>query len=208
MDYRKKCLVTFYKKGGEILAYWPFVDVVTARANTKQGYAKIGQHCEVNPSYIRGARLATMSEYMPLLLELISIGYNDLQVCNISRKLPSEYTDMTKIRRAYLECLIWVNEEDFKVSADEIKETYRVLNLIGSFVTLFNSKFGRKLEKLIKSDLIGHAMYLTQHGHGAGFMDHQDIPDELQTEIKNFLHSFGELYPYVKYKKLYADSKW
>ena len=149
-----------------------------------------------------------MQDYMPLLLELISIGYNDLQVSNISRKLPSEYTDMTKIRRAYLDCLIWVNEEDFKVSAGEIKETYRVLNLIGAFVTLFNSKFGRKLAKLIKSDLIGQAMYLTQHGHGAGFMDHQEIPDEIQNEIYEFLYSLGELYPYVKNKKLYADSKW
>jgi hypothetical protein len=204
MDYRKQNLVTFYKKGGEILAYWPFVDVVTARATYKQGYAHTGQHCEINPEYIRGARLATLPEYMPLLLELISIGYNDLQICNISRKLPSEFTEMDIIRRAYIECLIWVNEEQLKINSD-VMESAQINYLSRALVILFNSKFGTRLEHILKSDQIGHAMYLTQHHHGAGFMDHNEIPDDMQTEINNFLYSFGELYPYVKNKKLYAD---
>lgn len=207
MDYRKERLVTFYKKGGEILAYWPYVDFSNTRANTKQGYAHIGQHCAVHSAYIRGARLATLPEYMPLLLELISIGYNDLQICNVSRKLPSEYTDIGKISRAYIECLFWVNEEQLKIKPDT-RESAKTQYLIKAFVILFNSKFGRSLENILTSDQIGHSMYLTQHKHGAGFMDYSEIPADLEKQIADFLDSFGGLYPYIKNKVLCVDSRW
>lgn len=208
MNYRKKCLVAFYKKGGEILAYWPYVDFSNTRANTKQGYAHIGQHCAVHSDYIRGARLATLPEYMPLLLEIISIGYNDLQICNVSRKLPSQITEMDDILKYYLECLLWVNEEDLKAPATEIRISQGLDYLVRAFVILFNSKFGRSLENILTSDQIGHAMYLTQHRHGAGFLDFSEIPAELEKQIADFLYSFGELYPYIKNKTLCVDSRW
>ena len=189
------------------MAYWPYVDYSNTRYNTKQGYAHIGQHCAVHSDYIRGARLATLPEYMPLLLDLISIGYNDLQVCNISRKLPSEYTDIGKISRAYIECLFWVNYEQLKIKSDT-RESAKIQCLVKAFVTLFNSKFGRLLENILTSEQIGHAMYLTQHRHGAGFMDYSEIPADLEKQISEFLYSFGELYPYIKNKVLCIDSRW
>ena len=208
MSYKKECLVTFYKKGGEILAYWPHVKMCeNKRTSFNQSYARIGQHSPCSPAYIRGARLATMPEYMPLLLKLISVGYNDLQVCNISRKLPSEYTDIGKITRSYVECLFLVNEEQLNIKSGA-RESAKLQYLVKAFAMLFNSKFGRSLEGILKSEQIGHSMYLTQHRHGAGFVDFSEIPDELEQEISDFLYSFGELNPYIKNKILCVDSRW
>lgn len=43
-------------------------------------YARLGQHGTAHSAYVRKCRLATPEEYAPLLKELKSVGYDDLQI--------------------------------------------------------------------------------------------------------------------------------
>ncbi len=74
--------VKFYKeKDGDIFAYFPEIPG-TNEPGVFTCYAHIGQHSSCHRDYLRGKRLATKDEYLPLLNELKRQGYDDLIVLN------------------------------------------------------------------------------------------------------------------------------
>lgn len=67
------------REDGELTAILPDVPATLFGNRLLTGYAHVGQHCHVHPDWL-GAEPATPDEYAPLLAELESIGYDDLEV--------------------------------------------------------------------------------------------------------------------------------
>ena len=59
-------------------AYFPNID---EGKDIKLCYSMVGQHSGCSPEYVKECVLATREEYLPLKIELVSIGYN-LNVLN------------------------------------------------------------------------------------------------------------------------------
>lgn len=66
--------------GDEIVAVFPALVGDMNPYRTCQGYAHIGQHCTVALDIMTWSRPAMPEEYKDLYDELISIGYDDLQI--------------------------------------------------------------------------------------------------------------------------------
>lgn len=70
-------LVKFYVEGeARILAVFPQLFDFNGYRKNNTCYSHIGQHSVSNKDYHSKLRLATKDEYLPLLEELQSIGYN------------------------------------------------------------------------------------------------------------------------------------
>jgi len=76
-------LVGFYvhekEDSKDIFAFFP--KLVFDSNGNKTAYSHIGQHSGCCIDYVKESRKATESEYLPLLNELKSIGYNNLKIC-------------------------------------------------------------------------------------------------------------------------------
>lgn len=69
-----------FKKGGDIVALFP-EQRYSPFDYTIDSYQHVGQHGAADYAYVLTiSRLAGEDEYQPLLAELKSIGYDDLQV--------------------------------------------------------------------------------------------------------------------------------
>lgn len=74
--------VVFLKdEEGDVFAYFPFEEWCNG---TMTCYAQVGQHSACHPFYAKKCKEAKKADFQPLLNELISIGYNDLEI--ISKK--------------------------------------------------------------------------------------------------------------------------
>lgn len=63
--------------GKEIFAFFPFLKESTG---FYLSYAHLGQHSECSIAYAIESREATLNEAQGLYKELVSIGYNDLEI--------------------------------------------------------------------------------------------------------------------------------
>lgn len=69
------------KIDGSVFAFFPqLVHSFNGYRRNHTCYSHIGQHSACNKDYVKECRPATESEYLPLLKELKSIGY-DLKIC-------------------------------------------------------------------------------------------------------------------------------
>lgn len=75
----KKDISKYYTNNFNCFAVFPEIE---GSHGNMLCYAHIGQHSSCSREYIRGKRLATKEEYQRLLNELVSLGYDDLQVLN------------------------------------------------------------------------------------------------------------------------------
>ena len=80
--------VVFLKdsQDGEVFAYFPFEEWYNG---TMTCYAHIGQHSACHPNYANSCKEAKKLDFMPLLNELVRIGYNDLEI--MSKKQVKSY---------------------------------------------------------------------------------------------------------------------
>lgn len=67
-------------KGYEVIAVFPAIAGDMNPYRTCQGYAHIGQHTSISVDVMQWTRRAKPEEYKDLLDELVSIGYDDLQI--------------------------------------------------------------------------------------------------------------------------------
>lgn len=84
-----KTIVKFLKhkddsKAYDVFAYFPHENYNESLygANQKQSYAQFEGHGSCSTDYAQESELASYDEYKPLLDELISQGYNDLEIIN------------------------------------------------------------------------------------------------------------------------------
>ena len=63
----------------DLFAYFP--DIIFSLGH-KMCYSHIGQHSACHPSFAKESRQANEPEYKDLLSELVSIGYEDLEIIN------------------------------------------------------------------------------------------------------------------------------
>lgn len=75
-----KIIFKHHEENKETFAFFP--DEVFDSKGNKTSYAHIGQHGACSEDYANESRQATAEEYKPLLNELISIGYDDLEILN------------------------------------------------------------------------------------------------------------------------------
>lgn len=68
-------------KDGEIIALFP-QEPATRDGWGCLSYMHVGQHGSADPMIVHGTKPAKWNEFVELLRELQSIGYNDLAVCN------------------------------------------------------------------------------------------------------------------------------
>lgn len=68
------------KVGGGVFAYFPELKADTSGNMTS--YSHIGQHSACHPDYADSCKEAAYYQYSNLLVELVRIGYKDLQVTN------------------------------------------------------------------------------------------------------------------------------
>ena len=81
--------VVFLKdEEGDIFAYFPFEEWCNG---TMTCYAHMGQHSACHPMYANKCKEATKSELLPLLNEMLRIGYNDLEI--LTKKQVKSYYD-------------------------------------------------------------------------------------------------------------------
>lgn len=81
--------VVFLKdEEGDTFAYFPFEEWCNG---TMTCYTHIGQHSACHPMYANKCKEATKSELLPLLNELIRIGYKDLEI--MTKKQVKSYYD-------------------------------------------------------------------------------------------------------------------
>lgn len=70
----KRDRVKFYMEDqNNVLAFFP--EIEWSRGTT-MCYSHIGQHSACSPDYVYGLPFATQEQYMPLLQELTSLGYD------------------------------------------------------------------------------------------------------------------------------------
>lgn len=74
---------------------------------------------------------------------------------------------MTPILVGYLEAVLWTNELDELTIYDFTPEA---LDTINADIDTFTTKAGNLLDN-IEDSQIGHDLWLTRNGHGAGFWD-------------------------------------
>ena len=68
----------------DVFAYFP--NLISDRKGNVTSYSHVGQHSGCSKDYIKGKRLASPLQYDSLLKELVSLGYDDLNVINKRRK--------------------------------------------------------------------------------------------------------------------------
>lgn len=70
----KRDRVKFYMEDdNNVLAFFPEIDW---SRGTTMCYSHVGQHSACTIEYVQGLQLATHKQYMPLLQELHSLGYD------------------------------------------------------------------------------------------------------------------------------------
>lgn len=67
-------------KNGEVIALFP-QEPATRDGWECMSYMHIGQHGSADPNIVRRTKPAKWGEFVELLRELESIGYNDLKLC-------------------------------------------------------------------------------------------------------------------------------
>jgi hypothetical protein len=82
--------VVFLKdsQDNEVFAYFPFEEWCNG---TMSCYAHIGQHSACHPNYANSCKEAKKSELIPLLNELVKIGYDNLEI--LTKKQVKSYFD-------------------------------------------------------------------------------------------------------------------
>jgi hypothetical protein len=76
----EKAVKDFIDNG--LIAYFPDDVYSDNQPHLRTCYAHIGQHSSCHVDYAKECREATPEEYKDLLAELISIGYDDLEITN------------------------------------------------------------------------------------------------------------------------------
>ena len=67
-------------RNGEVIALFP-QEPATPDGWECMSYMHVGQHGSADPMIVHGTKPAKWSEFVELLRELQSIGYNDLKLC-------------------------------------------------------------------------------------------------------------------------------
>lgn len=67
-------------KNGEVIALFP-QEPATRDGWECMSYMHVGQHGSADPMIVHGTKPAKWAEFVELLRELQSIGYNDLKLC-------------------------------------------------------------------------------------------------------------------------------
>ena len=84
LEWEPVVLVRFYIEpvGGQVMAYFPkeIHSFNGYRPDNRVCYSHIGQHSACHPDYLKKCRKATTEQQSALLQELVSIGYNNLEV--------------------------------------------------------------------------------------------------------------------------------
>ena len=90
------------------------------------------------------------------------------------------------ILKSYLECALWVSELDEYTIEDISKESIEMSKAdIIHFMNLVSKDYKTVEEELFNCDeeYIGHNLFLSRNGHGAGFFD--EYRDRLQQYAKS-----------------------
>jgi len=77
--------VKFYLEGNNNTVFAYFPEIIADNKGNKQGYAHLGQHTAICKEYLKGKKLADITQYYDLMNELIVQGYGDLEIID-SRK--------------------------------------------------------------------------------------------------------------------------
>jgi hypothetical protein len=105
----------------------------------------------------------------------------------------------TKVLRAYLEAALWSSVDDVgepldaEFTIDDIHEDSLIMamNDIKKFLKMVD------IEKLGLYDfMVGHDIWLTRNGHGAGFWD-RGYSKEIENILMNAIEEFPEIILYI-----------
>ena len=106
---------------------------------------------------------------------------------------------MTNMCRQYLITALWASTGD---DAQPLDDAYGVEDIAPDSITQAEADCARFVEMagglLANQDdeMVGHDLWLTRNGHGAGFWD-GDYPEPIGKALTDLAHKMGELNPYV-----------
>lgn len=107
------------------------------------------------------------------------------------------------IKQSYIDCMLWADsprgDDGQELDNDGLSESLRAS--IDKDIQSFIDKADRLIVEAIKVDNydldnIGHDLWLTRVGHGAGFWD-GDLPEELGQRLTDISQSMGNVDLYV-----------
>ena len=112
------------------------------------------------------------------------------------------YSFVLKAANAYLQCALWCSEEngeylDKNFGIDDIDENtfvYTIDHILG-FLTEFS--VGDRMQWDIDAATIGHCLWLSESGHGSGFFDQENLPQEWQDKLQEKAEQNGESWLYI-----------
>lgn len=123
----------------------------------------------------------------------------------LSEKAPLFFEDC---RKAYIECALWADmDEEEKHQGtvyDLVRDSYEK---VGRDILQFLQKAEERGVDITKYDpaQVGHDIWLTRNGHGAGFWDRPEVYGEDDSEkLTEICKQLGSAYVYAINKKSWA----
>lgn len=110
--------------------------------------------------------------------------------------------------RDYLACALWsgLDQSDPETGGEPLDKNYGIIDFAPEAIAKAKADcraFIRKAAPLIRSLLdrgllksVGHDLWLTRNGHGAGFWD-RGYPDDVGEALSEIAHGMGEETPVV-----------
>ena len=119
--------------------------------------------------------------------------------------LQNPLTNLSEFTRAYIVAALWTFDED--APSGEYEDSGRIEELAprihpDSLASMtqeageFHSLNGHLWKDHYSDDRAGHDFWLTRNGHGAGFWDRDELPDEIGKQLTDAAHKCGERYLY------------
>ncbi len=124
---------------------------------------------------------------------------------------------MDEFTKAYITCALWsTNDESNDQGGDPLDDNYGAedidpLTLAGMVVDCkrFQDENAEDIatypgDHYTPKEMAGHDFWLTRNGHGAGFWEKFDWPEDSGARLTKASETFGEVYLYVDNGKIYS----
>lgn len=110
-----------------------------------------------------------------------------------------------KILLGYLEAALWTEEENIldedgvQIDIDMVSEATKaeIIKDIEKFLELAGETAINEALNINDEDFLGHDIWLTRNGHGAGFFD-RDYSDDIEKMLTAAAHEIGEKHLFVQ----------
>lgn len=156
-----------------------------------------------------------------LVNRLLEVGPDEVDPRQYVRTTTPWWEDLDDFTKAYMEAALWsTNDESTPSGGEPLDKNYSTKDIARETVDQMMQDCARFQQEnaadLALYDMTnvewsaaaqgGHDFWLSRNGHGAGFFDRDNLPEDARDRLQEAARHYGEVYLYVGDDKLiYQD---